>query len=127
MAFHLLIVDDDPQVHKLLAKMLPEPTYRITSAFTAEQAYTTIRSQRPDLVVLDLMMPKVSGIEVCNYIKGDPALKEILVLILSAKDAQVDRIEGLTHGADDYVAKPFHMRHLVRKIEHMLTNKTTVT
>lgn len=124
MAHEILIVDDDPQVHKLLAKMLPEPSFHVTSAFTATEAYAAISSNRPDLIVLDIMMPKVSGIEVCNYVKGNPLLKDVLVLILSAKDTQVDRIEGLTHGADDYVAKPFHMRHLVRKIEHMLAKAT---
>lgn len=123
MPFNILIVDDDPQVHKLLAKMLPEPTYRVLSAFSADEALPAIERQHPHLIVLDIMMPKVSGIAICNYVKENPALKDILVLILSAKDAQVDRIEGLTHGADDYVAKPFHMKHLVRKIEHMLTKK----
>lgn len=117
---NILIVDDDPQIHKLLAKMLPEPAYHVYSAFSTDEAYAIIERTRPDLIVLDIMMPKVSGIEVCNYVKTSPALQHILILILSAKDAQVDRIEGLTHGADDYVAKPFHMRHLVRKIEHML-------
>ena len=65
-------------------------------------------------------LPSVSGIEVCNTLKSDPATKEILILIVSARDAQDDRIEGLTHGADDYVSKPFHLRSLIRKIAHML-------
>ncbi|MBI4365367.1 MAG: response regulator [Deltaproteobacteria bacterium] len=121
MAKTILIVDDDPQIHKLLSKMLPEPAYRISSAFSAEEAYAAIARERPDLILLDIMMPKVSGIEVCNYVKGNPALHNILVLILSAKDTQMDRIEGLTHGADDYIAKPFHMRHLIRKIEYLVT------
>lgn len=119
--FHILIVDDDPQIHKLLARMLPSPKYQVSSVFTAADAYTVLEKKRPDLIVLDIMMPKVSGIEVCNFVKGNDHLKDILILILSAKDTQVDRIEGLTHGADDYVSKPFHMRHLVRKIEHMLS------
>ncbi|MBI4237746.1 MAG: response regulator [Deltaproteobacteria bacterium] len=120
MTWQILIVDDDPQLHKLLGKMLPEPQYRLASAFSAAEAYDQIAREPPHLVILDIMMPKVSGIEVCNYIKGNPALQQIRILILSAKDTQMDRIDGLTHGADDYVAKPFHVRHLVRKIEHML-------
>ena len=123
MPQELLIVDDDPQIHRLLAKMLPEPHYKISSAFSADEAYTIINTHHPAMVILDIMMPKVSGMEVCTYIKGNPALADIKVLILSAKDAQSDRIDGLTHGADDYVAKPFHMKHLVRKIEHMLGRK----
>ena len=84
---HILIVDDDPQVHKLLAKMLPSPKYRIASAFNASEAFAAIAAQTPQLIVLDIMMPKVSGIEVCNYVKGTPELQDILILILSAKDA----------------------------------------
>jgi DNA-binding response OmpR family regulator len=116
----ILIVDDDPQIHKLLAKMLPEPAYQIFSAFNAKEAMTLVEKHQPAMVILDIMMPKVSGIEVCNFIKGDPRFADIRVLILSAKDAQSDRLDGLRHGADDYIAKPFHMKHLIRKIEHML-------
>ena len=118
--YDILIVDDDPQVHKLISKMLPLEDYTIRSAYSATEAMTSIEGAKPDLVILDIMMPKVSGIEVCNKIKGNPETSNIMVLILSAKDAQEDRIEGLTHGADDYIAKPFHMQHLIRKIEHML-------
>lgn len=121
--YDILIVDDDPQIHKLISKMLPLETYTVRSSYSATEALASIGSARPDLVILDIMMPKVSGIEVCNKIKENPATRDIMVLILSAKDAQADRIEGLTHGADEYIAKPFHMKHLVRKIEHMLSGK----
>lgn len=118
--FDLLIVDDDPQVHKLIAKMLPLEIYAVRSAYSATEALNNVAEAAPDLIILDIMMPKVSGIEVCNKIKENPATRDIMILILSAKDAQDDRIEGLTHGADEYIAKPFHIKHLVRKIEHML-------
>lgn len=117
----ILIVDDDPQIHKLITKMLPLEKYSVRNAYSAAEAMNFIEGAKPDLVILDIMMPKVSGIEVCNKIKENPAYKDIMVLILSAKDAQDDRIEGLTHGADEYIAKPFHMKHLIRKIEHMLS------
>ncbi len=119
----ILIVDDEPEVHTVLGKMLVKEGYVIQSAFNADEAFEKIKAKRPDLIILDIMMPKVSGIEVCNRIKGDPATKDILILIVSARDAQADRIEGLTHGADDYVSKPFHLRSLVRKIEHMLAKR----
>lgn len=122
--FDILIVDDDPQVHKLISKMLPIETYTVRSTYSADEALSLIKQERPDLVILDIMMPKVSGIEVCNLLKGDPSTSDIMILILSAKDGQSDRIEGLAHGADEYIAKPFHMRHLIRKIEHMLAKKT---
>lgn len=118
--YDILIVDDDAQVHKLISKMLPLESYTVRSAYSADEALKGIGAKKPDLVILDIMMPKVSGIEVCNKIKEDPLTRDIFVLILSAKDAQADRIEGLTHGADEYISKPFHMQHLVRKIEHML-------
>lgn len=121
--YEVLIVDDDPQIHKLLGKMLPLKKFNVHSAYAAEEAINAIERARPDLIVLDIMMPKVSGIEVLNFVRNRTDLKEILILILSAKDAQDDRIAGLTHGADDYVAKPFHMKHLVRKIEHMIAKK----
>lgn len=119
----ILIVDDEPEVHTVLGKMLVREGYAIQSAYNAEEAFEKVKTRRPDLIILDIMMPKVSGIEVCNSLKGDPETKDILILIVSARDAQADRIEGLTHGADDYVSKPFHLRSLVRKIEHMLQKR----
>lgn len=103
--------------------MLVREGYAIQSAYSAEEAFEKVKSTKPDLIILDIMMPKVSGIEVCNKLKADPSTKDILILIVSARDAQADRIEGLTHGADDYVSKPFHLRSLVRKIEHMLQKR----
>lgn len=119
----ILIVDDEPEVHTVLGKMLVREGYAIQSAYSAEEAFEKVKSTKPDLIILDIMMPKVSGIEVCNKLKADPSTKDILILIVSARDAQADRIEGLTHGADDYVSKPFHLRSLVRKIEHMLQKR----
>jgi DNA-binding response OmpR family regulator len=121
--FDILIVDDDPQVHKLISKTLPVEEYSVRSAYSASEAMDGVASARPDLIILDIMMPKISGIEVCNRIKANPETRDIRILILSAKDAQEDRIEGLAHGADDYIAKPFHMKHLIRKIEHMLARR----
>lgn len=119
----ILIVDDDPQIHKLLGKMLSQERFSVQSAFAASEAINAIERSTPDLIVLDIMMPKVSGIEVLNFVREHAAFKDILILILSAKDAQDDRLVGLSRGADDYVSKPFHMKHLVRKIEHMVTKK----
>lgn len=121
--YEILIVDDDPQIHKLLGKMLSQQKYSVQSAFSATEAISALGLSAPDLVVLDLMMPKVSGIEVLSFVRSHPELKDLLILILSAKDAQDDRLAGLCKGADDYVSKPFHMKHLVRKIEHMIQKK----
>lgn len=121
--YEILIVDDDPQIHKLLGKMLPQSRFSVQSAFSADEGINALGRSKPDLIVLDLMMPKVPGIEVLNFVRGRADIKDTLILILSAKDAQDDRLTGLQHGADDYVSKPFHMKHLVRKIEHMIAKK----
>ena len=120
---HILVVDDEPDIHTVLGRLLTKEGYSVESAYSAEEAFKAIAETKPDLVILDIMMPKVSGIEVCNRLKSDPATQDIVILIVSARDAQTDRLEGLTHGADDYVSKPFHLRSLVRKIEHMLSKK----
>lgn len=121
----ILIVDDDPAIHKLITKKLPPDDYLLESVFDAPSAIEEVARLLPDLVILDLMMPKISGIEVCRSIKTNPITKDTLVLILSAKESQADRIQGLDTGADDYISKPFHLSSLVRKIEYMLTKKTT--
>lgn len=119
----ILVVDDEPEIHAVLGKLLVKEGFDVRSAYSADEAFRSIAEQKPDLVILDIMMPRVSGIEVCNRIKSEPATQDILVLIVSARDDQADRIDGLTHGADDYVSKPFHLRSLVRKVEHMLSKR----
>jgi len=119
----ILVVDDEPDVHAVLDKMLTREGYTVDSAYSADEAYQAIERNKPDVMLLDIMMPQTSGIEVCNRIKENTATRDIIVLIVSARDEQADRIEGLAHGADDYVSKPFHLRSLIRKIEHMLEKR----
>lgn len=116
----ILVVDDEPDVHVLLEKMLGSQGYTVDAAYCADEAFRAIDINRPDLIILDLMMPATSGLNILEQIRNDENLRDILVLIVSARDEQADRLEGLSHGADDYVSKPFHLRSLVRKIEHML-------
>lgn len=123
---HVLVVDDEPDVHAVLGKMLTREGYIVESAYNAQEAYNAIAKRKPDVILLDIMMPAVSGIEVCNRIKDDPTTRDIIVLIISARDEQRDRIEGLTHGADDFISKPFHLRSLIRKIEHMLEKRASM-
>lgn len=119
----ILIVDDDPQVHKMLETVLIPKNFELASLLEALPALEKIRSMHPDLVILDIMMPDMSGIDLCQKIRADPELAKILILMLSAKDTQNDRLKGLQYGADDYVTKPFHVTTLVRKIEHMLSKQ----
>ena len=117
---HILIVDDEPQIHTVLTKLLEKEGFSVAGAFNAEEAYQQIEKKRPRLIILDVMMPRISGIDVCNRIKENPDTSDILILILSARDQQADRLAGFTHGADDYVSKPFHLQALMRKVHHML-------
>lgn len=119
----IVVVDDEPEIHTVLGKLLSKEGYAVESAYSAEEAYRAVEREKPDLLILDIMMPRISGIEVCNRLKSDPATRDILILVVSARDSQADRIEGLTHGADDYVSKPFHLKTLVRRIEHMLEKR----
>jgi DNA-binding response OmpR family regulator len=119
----ILVVDDEPEVHAVLGRMLAHAGYSVDAAYSAEEAYKAIEKHKPDVVLLDIMMPSVSGIEVCNKLRADEGTKDIIILIVSARDAQSDRIEGLSHGADDYISKPFHLKSLMRKIEHMLDKR----
>jgi two-component system phosphate regulon response regulator PhoB len=119
----ILVVDDEPDVHVLLGKMLGNQGYMVDGAYSADEAFRIIEQNRPDLIILDIMMPSTSGLTMLERIREDENLRDILVLIVSARDEQADRLEGLSHGADDYVSKPFHLRSLVRKIEHMLEKK----
>lgn len=123
----VLIVDDDPTVHKLITKKLGNEAYHVQSVFDATSALDEVGRVKPDLVILDLMMPRASGIEVCKAIKANRETKDVMVLILSAKETQDDRIRGLQLGADDYISKPFHLAALTRKIEYMLTKRHSTT
>lgn len=119
----ILVVDDEPEVHAVLGRMLAHQGYTVDAAYSAKEAFRHIEEHKPDVVLLDIMMPTISGIEVLNQLKSDPETRDIIILIISAKDAQADRIEGLAHGADDYISKPFHLKSLMRKIEHMLDKR----
>lgn len=115
----VLVVDDDPQIRKILTRMLAPATYEIRSADDGFSALETVREWDPDLVILDIMMPGMSGIEVCRQIREEKPGQNLQILMLSAKDSQSDRRRALEYGANDYVSKPFHIASLGRKIQYM--------
>ena len=119
----ILIVDDDPQVHKMLGTVLIPKNYEIDSALDPKRAWEKIKSSPPDLVILDIMMPGMSGIELCQKIRSEKTTKKPLVLMLSAKDSQHDRLTGLKYGADDYVTKPFDAGELIARVDTHLRIK----
>ncbi|NLM15838.1 MAG: response regulator transcription factor [Clostridiaceae bacterium] len=114
---HILICDDDPVVHESLGLYLSAEQFTHSSAFDGEQALEMAESQHPDLIILDLMMPKLSGTEVCREIRRTSSVP---IIMLTAKGEEIDRVLGLELGADDYIVKPFSPREVVARIKAVL-------
>jgi two-component system phosphate regulon response regulator PhoB len=116
----ILIVEDETDVVDLLALNLRKAGFRISSAADGASGLEKTRIDKPDFVILDLMLPKMSGLEVCKILKSDPITRAIPILMLTAKAEEIDRIVGLEFGADDYVVKPFSPREVVLRIQAIL-------
>ena len=121
----LLIVEDDPDIVKLLRYNLEKEHFSIRSCRLGEEALRVAKEELPDLIILDLMLPGVDGLEVCRTLKKTPLLASIPVLMLTARGEEVDRIVGLELGADDYVTKPFSVRELILRVKTILKRKTS--
>jgi two-component system phosphate regulon response regulator PhoB len=119
----LLIVDDDPNLRDLLDDHLRREGYRITQAASGSEALARAAAMSPDLMLLDLNLPDVSGLDVCKQLRLRPATRELLVLMLSARSSEADRIAGLEAGADDYLTKPFSVRELVLRVGSLLKRR----
>jgi DNA-binding response OmpR family regulator len=116
----VLLVDDERDLLSLLDFNLRAAGFETVLATTGEQALAQLRRRVPDLVVLDLMLPDLSGTEVCRQIKSDPRTKHVPVVMLTAKGDEVDRVVGFEIGADDYVTKPFSPRELALRVQSVL-------
>jgi two-component system phosphate regulon response regulator PhoB len=116
----ILVVDDEPDIVALVAYHLAKTGYRVATAATGTDAIEQARRERPALVVLDLMLPDLSGFEVLERLRGDEATRQVAVLMLTARRDEPDRIRGLSLGADDYLAKPFSAPELVLRIGAIL-------
>ena len=116
----VLVVDDEEDLQELVRYNLAKEGFRVTSVGTGEDALTAARSEHPDAVVLDLMLPGVDGLEVCRRLKADPRTRDIPVLMLTAKSEEIDVVTGLELGADDYLAKPFSSRVLLARLRAVL-------
>ncbi len=121
----ILIVDDEPDALEVLGFKLRESGYVPLFAKDGTRALTIARDERPALIVLDLMLPEVDGLEVCKILRRDPNTASIPVIMLTARAAEMDRVLGLELGADDYVTKPFSPRELVLRIKKLLTRAAT--
>ena len=113
----ILICDDDPVVHESLGLYLSSEGYEHQSAYDGQQALEMVESLHPDMVVLDLMMPRMSGIDVCRTIRQTSSIP---IIMLTAKGEEIDRILGLELGADDYIVKPFSPREVLARIKAVL-------
>ncbi len=116
----ILVVDDDPQIVRLVRAYLDQNGFETLLAYDGQEALSLIRSQKPDLVVLDLMLPEMDGWEVTRIVRSDPALSATPIIMLTARVEDTDRIVGLEMGADDYVSKPFNPRELVARVRAVL-------
>ena len=116
----ILVVDDEPDIVALVSYHLAKASYRVTTAATGTDALALARSERPGLVVLDLMLPGMSGYEVLEALRADEGTRGIAVLMLTARKEEADRIRGLSLGADDYLTKPFSPQELVLRVGAIL-------
>ncbi|MDD5155958.1 MAG: response regulator transcription factor [Candidatus Omnitrophica bacterium] len=116
----ILLVEDDKHIAKLVSYNLEKAGFDCAVADDGEEALETLSKEHADLIILDIMLPKMDGFEVCRLIKQNDRLKNIPVLMLTAKGEEVDRIVGLELGADDYVVKPFSPRELILRIKAIL-------
>ena len=117
---HILVVDDEADIVELVSYNLKKEGFSVDSALNGETALGKIRKSKYDLVVLDLMLPGIQGIELCRILRNDPKTESLPIIMLTAKGEEVDRILGLEMGADDYIAKPFSPRELVARVKAVL-------
>jgi len=117
---HILIVEDESALSTLLAYNLEKEGFTVRIAEDGERAIEALAEEPPDLVLLDWMLPHVSGIEICRRIRRDPATHDLPVIMLTARGEEADRIRGLETGADDYVTKPFSPAELIARVRALL-------
>ena len=120
MSQYILVVDDDKQIARLVRSYLEQAGYRVSVAYEGDEALQSIRANRPDLIVLDLMLPGKDGWEITRIIRGDKMLAAIPIIMLTARVEDTDKIVGLELGADDYIPKPFNPREVVARVRAVL-------
>ena len=116
----ILVVDDEPEAVELVEFNLKQAGFTVVTAADGTEALNKARANSPNLIVLDLMLPEISGLEVCKMLRRDPATAGVPIIMLTAKAAEIDRVLGLELGADDYITKPFSPRELVLRIQKLL-------
>ena len=123
MPKNVLVVDDEPNIVLSLKFLITQECYEVRTASSGEEALQALAEQVPDLILLDVMMPKPDGYEVCQKIRATPEWKDIPVIMLTAKSRDIEKEKGLAMGADDYITKPFATKELVAKVKAFLEEK----
>jgi two-component system phosphate regulon response regulator PhoB len=116
----ILVVEDEAALQQLLAYNLERAGFAVEQAYDADEARTLIAEQTPDLVLLDWMLPYMSGLELCRQLRRQPATANLPIIMLTARVEERDRLHGLDTGADDYVTKPFSIRELLARVRAIL-------
>src|SRR5437016_12175743 len=116
----VLVVEDEPDIRHLITHHLEREGFRCREVTTGAEALRAVRTSMPDLVVLDLMLPEMDGLDVCRRLRVDARTAAIPIIMLTAKSDEVDRVVGLELGADDYIAKPFSPKELVARVRAVL-------
>lgn len=116
MAYKILVVDDEPTIVRLMEFILARQGYEMLAAVNGEEALEKIREHQPDLVLLDIMMPRIDGYEVARQVRADPATAMLPIIMLSAKAQEEDIRKGVDIGVDEYITKPFAPEHLVHVV-----------
>ncbi len=124
MSKRILLVDDEPSILLSLEFLMEQQGYDVQTATDGDEALQAMSEKLPDLILLDIMMPKRDGFEVCQIIRANPDWKETKIILLTAKGREVDQEKGLALGADDYVTKPFATQELVKKVKMVLESSS---
>ena len=129
MSAHIFVVEDEKPILTLLTYNLQKEGYKVSSSSNGEEALSSIKEKKPDLVLLDWMLPDLSGIDICKNIRKDNSFKDLPIIMLTAKGEEEDKIKGLDSGVDDYLTKPFSFNELMARIKAVLrrTNPTSVS
>ncbi len=117
----IMVVDDDPVLVDILRTRLEQREFNVMCVYSGSQALAGIEKQKPDLIVLDIMMPEMYGLEVLRRLKAAPETSSIPIILLSALDEKEDMLTGRRMGADHYITKPFKSAHLMKLIDHLLS------
>ncbi len=120
----ILVVEDEPNIVESLSFLMKKAGFVVRVARDGNTAIRTIESAAPDLVLLDIMMPRRDGYEVCRTIRANPDWDDVRIIMLSAKGRDLDRRKGLELGADDYITKPFSTREIVERVQEILGSKS---